>query len=806
MGASMFDYKTRLTLAEFRQLFQEKRIRKDVLREVLTQRKGVEKVAEWQHLLLEKDFPPPSKPLIGALRAFWKTAFRVDLNSMVHPNLFRTLNSYLDQGIAIWRFPVWDKGFLEALREMERTSLTSFFRTKRASCLLLDGADMGQLLEILVGKEHFFEQYLFDQQFAHPGWSGLVSVIEDQPQTLLDRREISLHDLIVFELLLEIDALDLRFGEIWSPLWRKVPADLPGLFHEVEKTELDEVLALWQEVYEWSYFDEVIAGIQANRMGKPEHEKPSFQALFCIDDRECSIRRHIEAEDSRCVTYGTAGHFGLEFYYKPENGKFNTKACPAPVTPQYLIKEMDNTGKEEQDFHFAKHSHGLLGGLLITHTLGFWSALKLFFNVFKPTMSPGTSYSFRHMDKLSSLTVECTNPSNREDGLQVGFTVEEMTVRVGAVLKSIGLVDGFAPIVYVVGHGASSVNNTHYAGYDCGACSGRPGSVNARVFSTMANDKRVRAALSAQGIDIPEGTQFLGGLHDTTRDEMVFYDEKALSPNNKGRHAENLLVFEKALDLNAKERSRRFVSIDTTKSAEVIHEKIRDRSVSLFEPRPELNHATNALAIVARRSLTKGLFLDRRSFLNSYDYQIDPDGKHLLGILNAVAPVCGGINLEYYFSRVDNQKLGAGSKLPHNVMGLIGVGNGIEGDLRPGLPSQMVEVHDPVRLMVVVEHLPEVVLETIQRNPATFEWFANEWVLLTVIHPETKKAYHYRNGRFQIYQPIKKDIQATSDILQLVESSMENLPVHSIQNECCKSNEAVPTDQAVALKLNPILK
>jgi uncharacterized protein YbcC (UPF0753/DUF2309 family) len=103
------------------------------------------------------------------------------------------------------------------------------------------------------------------------------------------------------------------------------------------------------------------------------------------------------------------------------------------------------------------------------------------------------------------------------------------------------------------------------------------------------------------------------------------------------------------------------------------------------------------------------LFLDRRSFLNSFDYRIDPEGKYLFNILKAAAPVCGGINLEYFFSRVDNQKLGAGSKLPHNVMGLIGVANGYDGDLRPGLPSQMIEIHDPVRLLVIVEHLPEVV-------------------------------------------------------------------------------------------------
>ena len=178
----------------------------------------------------------------------------------------------------------------------------------------------------------------------------------------------------------------------------------------------------------------------------------------------------------------------------------------------------------------------------------------------------------------------------------------------------------------------------------------------------------------------------------------MFFDEHSLSKQNVENHDKNEVIFANALEHNAKERSRRFVSVDTTLSPEKIHEQVQTRSVSLFEPRPELNHATNTLCIVGRRALTKQLFLDRRSFLNSYDYSIDLDGKLLFNIMKPLGPVCGGINLEYFFSRVDNQKLGAGTKLPHNVMGLFGVANGIDGDLRPGLPSQMIEVHDPIRL------------------------------------------------------------------------------------------------------------
>jgi uncharacterized protein YbcC (UPF0753/DUF2309 family) len=180
-----------------------------------------------------------------------------------------------------------------------------------------------------------------------------------------------------------------------------------------------------------------------------------------------------------------------------------------------------------------------------------------------------------------------------ENGLQVGFQIEEMAIRVESLLKSIGLVNNFAPIVYVIGHGASSVNNPHYAAYDCGACSGRAGSVNARVISQMANKPEVRAILSEKGIYIPETTVFVGGLRDTTRDDVVFYDEQITYADYKIKHAEHVKLFAKALDNNAKERSRRFESIDTSARASDIHEKIRTRSVSIFEPRPELNHATN---------------------------------------------------------------------------------------------------------------------------------------------------------------------------------------------------------------------
>jgi uncharacterized protein YbcC (UPF0753/DUF2309 family) len=217
------------------------------------------------------------------------------------------------------------------------------------------------------------------------------------------------------------------------------------------------------------------------------------------------------------------------------------------------------------------------------------------------------------------------------------------------------------------------------------------------------------------------------------------------------------------------------MSINTSNEDGQVHERVKLRTVSLFEPRPELNHATNALAVVGRRQFTEHAFLDRRAFMNSYDYKIDPEGRFLETILNAVAPVAGGINLEYYFSRVDNQQLGAGTKLPHNVVGLIGVANGIDGDLRTGLPYQMIEVHDPMRLLVIVEHKSDVVLQSIQRNQRTYNWFHEEWVHLVVWDPEAHQFYRFRQGVMEAYEPLPTGVEDHSDLKPIIESSWENI-------------------------------
>lgn len=778
-AAENFGYKTYLSIESFRDLYAKDKINDLILDKVIFEHKGQKDLTKWKEAMIHKDCKNQPEAIVGRLRKVWKSHHHVNLDKETHSALFRLLGSYLDQGIAIWKFPVPSKGFLGAIRNLESNSLTNIFQTKRAKSLLFDSkTSLDDLLIILVGSKAYFRQYLFDQQFAHPGWSGMVSVLEHQPQSLLDKKTISLHDLIFVECLLEIDALDRRLGEDWDPLSKHLPEDLLPILEKPEEKEYYEVLKLWQESFEWTYFDQVIRGLQLSHEKDFRKDATSFQALFCIDDRCCSIRRYIERFAPDCQTFGTAGFFNIPFFFQPEHSKFMTKVCPAPVTPVHIIRESEAKLRHEKDTHFSKHTKGIFGGWAISQTMGFWSAVKMAKNIFRPGPTPAMVSSFSHMDPKGKLSIECKSTEHKYHGLQVGFTLEEMTNSLEGLLKGIGLVKDFAPLVYIFGHGASSVNNTHYAGYDCGACSGRSGSVNARVGAYFGNHAKVRNALGERGISIPESTQFVGGLHDTTRDEMEFYDTDVLTEDNLLRHTHNLRTFEIALDYNSKERSRRFDTVDSTQEAAKVHEKVKLRAFSLFEPRPEWNHATNALCVIGKRESNKHLFLDKRAFLNSYDYGIDPEGKYLLNIVKAVAPVCGGINLEYYFSRVDNQRLGAGSKLPHNVIGLIGVANGMDGDLRPGLPSQMINIHDPLRILITVEHYPETVLKTIKTHDDTYEWFANDWVKLVAIHPETKEALIFKGGEFIPYNPLTKQIEKVQNLDALLVSTSENLPVY----------------------------
>ncbi len=781
-ASEIFGYQTYLTLEEFRHAHHIGKITKESIQKIIADVKGQDKLAYWYDAMCNTTFNPIITQRIGQIRTQWNNRLHINMDKAIHPTLFRLTAAYLDQGISLYPFPGKRDSFLEDVLALDDQSAIKLFQSGVVRNLIKEKQyAVPDLLDALIGNPNYFECYLLDQQFAHPGWSGMVAYLEKKPSSLFEQRSIGLEDYITLELLLELDYAEKKLGKDRKPLISALEPR-PDYFQPLAYSEYWEVLYLWQGAAEWSYHSQVLIGLTNTSTSQaPSRTNISFQAVLCIDDREESLRRHLEAKDHRCETFGVAGFFNVPFYFKPEGAQFNEKSCPAPVNPKHLVCENVSRNKYVKDRHFNYSTHGIITGWLHSTTIGIASAWKMASHLWFPKETNSMSNAFRHIDPNGKLTIEYEG--KLENGLQVGFTVEEMTNMVENLLRAIGLTQHFAPIIYLIGHGASSVNNPYFAGYDCGACSGRAGSANARVACTLANNQEVRAHLEIRGINIPETTIFMSGIHDTTRDEILFFETENLSNHHRELHEEYQKVFLSVLQTNAVERARRFERLEyAKKTPSDIHKLIKRRAYSLFEPRPEWNHATNAVCIIGRRKISQSLFLDRRAFLPSYDPYTDPDGAVLSSILNAIAPVCGGINLEYYFSRVDNERLGAGSKLPHNIMGLIGVVNGLDGDLRTGLPAQMVNIHEPLRLMVVVEQEPEVINSVLKKNPSTKNWFDQEWIHLIAKSPDAPDFFQYRE---QGFAPLdRKNFNSKLDMISDEEifDSIGPLPVKIIKS------------------------
>jgi uncharacterized protein len=530
---------------------------------------------------------------------------------------------------------------------------------------------------------------------------------------------------------------------------------------------------VFHEAYERHYRVQVLDALAAHRATvqlAPPKDRPRFQFITCFDDREESLRRHLEELEPRVETFGAPGFFGAAMRFRGLDMRSHVPLAPVVITPEHQIEElpMDERARTLHDRRVRRRSliaqlngrarlgtRSLVRGMLLNMTLGLLALFPLVLRIASPRAA-GRLRAFAARVFLPNPPTDLTmHREDLSDGPKRGFKVDERVSRVATVFENIGLTRQFAPLIAILGHGATTLNNPHASAYDCGACSGRKGGPNARVVARMANDPEVRAGLRELGIVIPDDTVFIGGQHDTCNEDVVFFDVQRLPDSHRGFFDELKLLMRRARARAAHERCRRMVPFSAPRSPSAFDalRHVQARAEHLAEPRPELSHQGVALAIVGRRALTRGLFLDRRAFVIAYDPTIDSTGAILERSLAAAAPVGAGISLQYYFSAVDPERYGAGSKLPHNVVGLLGVMTGHASDLRTGLPRQMIEVHEPQRLLLVIEATPERLMAIAANKPEVRELVVNRWVQLVSMDPNDGHMQLYTERGFVPYVP-----------------------------------------------------
>jgi len=325
---------------------------------------------------------------------------------------------------------------------------------------------------------------------------------------------------------------------------------------------------------------------------------------------------------------------------------------------------------------------------------------------------------------------------------RIGFTLDEQVHFVNQALRSIGLVSGFSRFVLLAGHGSLSENNPYESALDCGACGGNHGITNARVLAQIANKPAVRERLRAQGITIADDAWFVPAFHNTTTDELRLYDLDLLPPSHLVYIERLTNGLQAASRLCAAERMPTLERAGGREEPASAYRHARRNAMDWSQVRPEWGLARNAAFVIGRRHATERLNLEGRVFLHSYDYRCDPKGRLLENILSGPLVVAQWINMEHYFSTVDNEHYGSGSKVYHNIAGRFGVMTGNLSDLRTGLPSQTVlrdgaPYHEPLRLLTLIEAPFEHARQAIEGIANVRNLVHNGWVRMAVVDPDT---------------------------------------------------------------------
>lgn len=493
----------------------------------------------------------------------------------------------------------------------------------------------------------------------------------------------------------------------------------------IEETDTaDPVLAEWQRAYELGR-QRWLAGRLLDGTGAPRTtSRPALQAAFCIDVRSEVLRRHLEVQSSAIQTVGYAGFFGLPLEFQALGESAPTARCPALLAPPVRVEEA-SPGAAASGWDLA----GRLEPLRKLSVAAF-PFVELFGLGFGARLLPdGAGWS-------SPRAEGALLPARRKHPSDLVLRAERETrIELAAgLLRGMGLTEGFAPAVLLCGHGSRSVNNPFASSLDCGACGGHSGEANARVAAGLLNDAEVRQGLGELGIHVPGDTTFVAALHDTTTDEIQLL---GASPEVDALRERFGGAFEVASQAARAERALRFRSPIGEASLESSEHRASDWS----EVRPEWGLAGNAAFVAAPRALTRGVDLEGRVFLHDYEEANDPEGALLESILTAPMVVASWINLQYYASTVDNERLGSGDKTIHNVVGHLGVVCGNDADLRPGLPLQSVHdgerfVHEPVRLSAVIAAEPDALDRIIASHEDVRRLVEHEWIHLFAWRPE----------------------------------------------------------------------
>jgi uncharacterized protein YbcC (UPF0753/DUF2309 family) len=126
----------------------------------------------------------------------------------------------------------------------------------------------------------------------------------------------------------------------WVParLAALTPTDWETLRAQIEAFTATDRERVFHKAYERRFMRQSLDALTAHQPSPPT-PVVSFQAVFCIDAREESFRRHLEEVCPSVQTLGAAGFFGVPIYYKGATDAHFATLCPIVVQPRHWVIE-----------------------------------------------------------------------------------------------------------------------------------------------------------------------------------------------------------------------------------------------------------------------------------------------------------------------------------------------------------------------------------------------------------------------------------------------------------------------------------
>ncbi len=470
--------------------------------------------------------------------------------------------------------------------------------------------------------------------------------------------------------------------------------ELLSLLPRADAFTADERGKIWLYAFEHHYRQQLAAALTANTqaISKRPARLPLAQAVFCLDNREEGLRRHLEALSPNIETFGSNGFL-----------------AHAPLLP---------AGRRHTPLPRVlrrwQQRLGLAGAFLAINAIAPIALLSLI----GQSLWPQTQRALTRW-----LKAKITQATASQSGTsQATNSLEDKHAQAASFLQDIGLTANIADWVLLLGHASLDDPASQAV---CQACQGRCHGHNAETLATLLNQTATRALLLARGIVIPETTRFVAAEHDGNG--LLHWRYCPQQPASAALQAlqSNL---QQALRLSVQERQQKETGADR-------------------HPNKPPSHSGQAAWIIGRRQLSYGLALNSRVFLSSYDADQDPDGNRLQDLLQTGLPRLVGINLDHYLASTQQANKVNNQTLANNPGGLFTLTPGTCSDYRYNLTTTAAcNGHEALRLSIVVETRLTVMAALLRREAQLDTFFTARWAYLSVIDVHTGRGFEYLPG------------------------------------------------------------